>query len=52
VLLDPESEEKEEKSMLVSASKQVNKGLKFTGGLISKGFESLGGFISKRVAKK
>lgn len=38
--------------MLIEASKQVNKGLKFTGGLISKGFSSLGGFISKRVDKK
>ena len=38
--------------MFVGASKQVNKGLKFAGGVLSKGFDSLGSFISKRVEKE
>jgi hypothetical protein len=36
---------------LVGASRQLNKGLKFTGNLLSKGFESLGGLISKKLLK-
>jgi hypothetical protein len=37
---------------MIGASRQLNKGLKFTGGLLSKGFDSLGGFIAKKVPKK
>ena len=37
--------------MLVQASKQLNKGLKFTGGVIAKGFEGVGKFIAKKVPK-
>ena len=54
VILTEEEEESEIKNggLIVGASKQLNKGLKFTGGLLSKGFESLGGFIAKKVPKK
>lgn len=46
------TEEKEDRGLLVGASEQIGKGLKFTGGILSKGFESLGGFIAKKVKRK
>ena len=49
--MGPKSE-KEDKSLLIEASKTINKGLKFTGGVLSKGFENLGSFIAKRVDKE
>lgn len=52
VIENDESEEVKEKSMLIEASRQLNKGLKFTGGLLSKGFESIGGFVASKVPKK
>lgn len=54
VILDEEGEESEQKDkgLIIGASRQLNKGLKFTGGLLSKGFQSLGGFIAKKVPKK
>lgn len=54
VVLTEEEDESENKNsgLMIGASRQLNKGLKFTGGLLSKGFESLGGFIAKKVPKK
>lgn len=35
--------------MIIGASKEISKGLVFTGQILSKGFEKLGGFLSKNV---
>ena len=47
-----EKKEKEDEGLLIEASKQLNKGLKFAGGMMSKGLSSFGGFIASKVSKK
>ena len=51
VLEEEESEQSHEKGIFIEASKHLNKGLKFTGGILSKGFEGMGSFIAHKVPK-